>query len=243
MKIGEFMDYEVKIDAFEGPLDLLLHLIKESKVNIWDIEIVDITTQYLDYIQRMESLNLNIASEYLVMASELIEMKSKLLLPRHQEEEEEEEDPREALIQRLIEYQQYKDITEKFKELSDVRKEVYTKIPDSLKEYQEDGVVMNSDVSLDDLVSAFEKFLKRKEKEKPLSTTVTKKEISVEDRRKSIQKILHTKKKVDFFELFDVITKEYIVVTFLAILEMARKSELYISQENNFDKITVEEVK
>lgn len=243
MKIGEFMDYEVKIDAFEGPLDLLLHLIKESKVNIWDIEIVDITTQYLDYIQRMESLNLNIASEYLVMASELIEMKSKLLLPRHQEVEEEEEDPREALIQRLIEYQQYKDITEKFKELSDVRKEVYTKIPDSLKEYQEDGVVMNSDVSLDDLVSAFEKFLKRKEKEKPLSTTVTKKEISVEDRRKSIQKILHTKKKVDFFELFDVITKEYIVVTFLAILEMARKSELYISQENNFDKITVEEVK
>lgn len=243
MKIGEFMDYEVKIDAFEGPLDLLLHLIKESKVNIWDIEIVDITTQYLDYIQRMESLNLNIASEYLVMASELIEMKSKLLLPRHQEEEEEEEDPREALIQRLIEYQQYKDITEKFKELSDVRKEVYTKIPESLKEYQEDGVVMNSDVSLDDLVSAFEKFLKRKEKEKPLSTTVTKKEISVEERRKSIQKILHTKKKVDFFELFDVITKEYIVVTFLAILEMARKSELYIRQENNFDKITVEEVK
>ncbi len=243
MKIGEFMDYEVKIDAFEGPLDLLLHLIKESKVNIWDIEIVDITTQYLDYIQRMESLNLNIASEYLVMASELIEMKSKLLLPRHQEVEEEEEDPREALIQRLIEYQQYKDITEKFKELSDVRKEVYTKIPESLKEYQEDGVVMNSDVSLDDLVSAFEKFLKRKEKEKPLSTTVTKKEISVEERRKSIQKILHTKKKVDFFELFDVITKEYIVVTFLAILEMARKSELYIRQENNFDKITVEEVK
>ena len=237
------MDYEVKIDAFEGPLDLLLHLIKESKVNIWDIEIVDITTQYLEYIQRMESLNLNIASEYLVMASELIEMKSKLLLPRHQEIEEEEEDPREALIQRLIEYQQYKDVTEKFKELSEVRKEIYTKVPDSLKEYQEDGVVMNSDVSLDDLVSAFEKFLKRKEKEKPLSTTVTKREISVEERRKSIQKILHTKKKVDFFELFEVITKEYIVVTFLAILEMARKNELYIRQENNFDKIIVEEVK
>ena len=237
------MDYEVKIDAFEGPLDLLLHLIKESKVNIWDIEIVDITTQYLEYIQRMESLNLNIASEYLVMASELIEMKSKLLLPRHQKIEEEEEDPREALIQRLIEYQQYKDVTEKFKELSEVRKEIYTKVPDSLKEYQEDGVVMNSDVSLDDLVSAFEKFLKRKEKEKPLSTTVTKREISVEERRKSIQKILHTKKKVDFFELFEVITKEYIVVTFLAILEMARKNELYIRQENNFDKIIVEEVK
>ena len=243
MKMGDSMDYEVKIDAFEGPLDLLLHLIKESKVDIWDIEIVDITTQYLDYIKRMESLNLNIASEYLIMASELIEMKSKLLLPRHKDiEEEEEEDPREALIQRLIEYQQYKDITLRFKELSKVRQEVYTKIPESLKEYQEDGIVMNSDVTLDDLMMAFEKFLKRKEAEKPLSTTVTKKEVSVEERRKSIRGILHTKKKVDFFELFDVITKEYIVVTFLAILEMARKSELLIRQENNFDQIIVEAV-
>lgn len=235
------MEYEVKIDAFEGPLDLLLHLIKESKVDIWEIEIVDITTQYLDYIKRMESLNLNIASEYLVMASELIEMKSKLLLPRYQEkEEDEEEDPRETLIQRLIEYQQYKDITEKFKELSEIRQEVYTKVPESLKEYQEDGITMNGDVTLEDLMKAFEKFLKRKEEEKPLSTTVTRKEISVEERRKSIRHILSTKRKVDFFELFDIVTKEYIVVTFLAVLEMARKNELIIRQENNFDQIIVE---
>lgn len=243
MRMGDSMDYEVKIDAFEGPLDLLLHLIKESKVDIWDIEIVDITTQYLGYIKKMESLNLNIASEYIVMASELIEMKSKLLLPRHKDvEEEEEEDPREVLIQRLIEYQQYKDVTSKFKELSEVRQEVYTKIPESLKEYQEDGIVMNSDVTLDDLMTAFEKFLKRKDAEKPLSTTVTKKEISVEERRKSIRGILQIKKKVDFFELFDTVTKEYIVVTFLAILEMARKSELLIRQENNFEQIIVEAV-
>lgn len=243
MRMGDSMDYEVKIDAFEGPLDLLLHLIKESKVDIWDIEIVDITTQYLGYIKKMESLNLNIASEYIVMASELIEMKSKLLLPRHKDvEEEEEEDPREVLIQRLIEYQQYKDVTSKFKELSEVRQEVYTKIPESLKEYQEDGIVMNSDVTLDDLMTAFEKFLKRKDAEKPLSTTVTKKEISVEERRKSIRGILQIKKKVDFFELFDAVTKEYIVVTFLAILEMARKSELLIRQENNFEQIIVEAV-
>ncbi len=238
------MEYEVKIDAFEGPLDLLLHLIKESKVDIWEIEIVDITTQYLDYIKKMESLNLNIASEYLVMASELIEMKSKLLLPRHKDvsEEEEEEDPRETLIQRLIEYQHYKDVTSKLKELSEVRKEVYTKIPESLKEYQEEGIMMNSDVTLDDLMNAFEKFLKRKEEEKPLSTTVTKKEISVEERRKSIQGILRTNKKVNFFELFEIVTKEYIVVTFLAILEMARKNELLIRQENNFDQIIVEAI-
>ena len=115
------MEYEVKIDAFEGPLDLLLHLIKESKVDIWDIKIVDITDQYLNYIKSMERLNLNIASEYLVMASELMEMKSKLLLPRTEVEDVEEEDPREQLIQKLIDYQKYKDMTKNFKELEEER--------------------------------------------------------------------------------------------------------------------------
>ena len=145
---------------FEGPLDLLLHLLKESKVDIWDIKIVDITDQYLNYIKSMESLNLSIASEYLVMASELMEMKSKMLLPRFQEETEEEEvDPREQLIQKLIEYQKYKDMTKSFKELEEVRHEVYTKTPESLKEYVEEGTVIASDVTLDDLMKAFQKFL------------------------------------------------------------------------------------
>lgn len=237
------MEYAIKIDAFEGPLDLLLHLIKESKVDIWDIKIVDITDQYLNYIKSMESLNLNIASEYLVMASELIEMKSKMLLPRYQEEnQEEEEDPREQLIQRLIEYQRYKEMTKNFKELEEVRHEFYTKAPESLKEYVDEGTVISSDVTLDDLMSAFEKFLQRKKLEKPLSTTVTKKEITVEERRRSIRNILREKKKVDFFELFDEITKEYVVVTFLAVLEMAKKQELTIYQENNFDQIICEVV-
>ena len=235
------MEYEVKINAFEGPLDLLLHLIKESKVDIWDIKIVDITDQYLNYIRSMERLNLNIASDYLVMASELMEMKSKLLLPRTKlEEEDEEEDPREKLIQRLIEYQKYKDMTKNFKELEENRHEFYTKPPESLKEYTDEGVITNTDLSLDDLMKAFQKFLERKEAEKPLATTVTKKEITVEERRTSIRKILKEKKKVDFFELFDVLTKEYIVVTFLAVLEMARKQELTIYQENNFDNIICE---
>ena len=235
------MEYEVKIDSFNGPLDLLLHLIKESKVDIWDIKIVDITDQYLNYIKSMERLNLNIASEYLVMAAELMEMKSKLLLPRTKlEEEVEEEDPREKLIQRLIEYQKYKDMTESFKELEENRHEFYTKPPESLKEYAPEGTIVNSDLSLDDLMLAFQKFLKRKEKEKPLATTVTKKEITVSERRTEIKNILHKKKKVDFFELFDVVTKEYIVVTFLAVLEMARKQELIIYQENNFDNIICE---
>ena len=234
------MEYEVKIDAFEGPLDLLLHLIKESKVDIWDIKIVDITDQYLKYIKSMEKLNLNIASEYLVMASELMEMKSKLLLPRTQLEEEEEEDPREKLIQKLIEYQKYKEMTKNFKELETDRHEFFTKAPENLKEYAPEGTIVNSDLSLDDLMKAFSKFLERKEHEKPLATTVTKKEITVEERRNSIRNILKVKKKVNFFELFDVVTKEYIVVTFLAVLEMARKQELTIYQENNFDNIICE---
>ena len=235
------MEYEVKIDAFEGPLDLLLHLIKESKVDIWDIKIVDITEQYLNYIKSMERLNLNIASEYLVMASELMEMKSKLLLPRTKlEEEEEEEDPREKLIQKLIEYQRYKEMTKNFKELEENRHEFYTKPPESLKEYAPEGTISNTDLSLDDLMKAFQKFLDRKKQEKPLTTTVTKREITVEERRTAIRDILKRKKKVDFFELFDVLTKEYIVVTFLAVLEMARKQELTIYQENNFDNIICE---
>lgn len=235
------MEYEVKIDAFEGPLDLLLHLIKESKVDIWDIKIVEITDQYLNYIKSMERLNLNIASDYLVMASELMEMKSKLLLPRTKlDEEEEEEDPREKLIQKLIEYQKYKDMTKNFKELEENRHKFYTKPPESLKEYAPEGVISNTDLSLDDLMKAFQKFLDRKEHEKPLATTVTKREITVEERSKDIKRILKEKKKVNFFELFDVLTKEYIVVTFLTVLEMARRQELTIYQENNFDNIICE---
>lgn len=237
------MDYKVKIDAFEGPLDLLLHLVKESKVDIWDIKIVYITDQYLDYIKSMQDLNLDVASEYLVMASELIEMKSKMLLPREQNDEEiEEEDPREVLIQRLVEYQRYKDMTKNFKEMESLRQEFYTKAPENLKEYVEENTVISNDVTLDDLMLAFEKFLERKQAEKPLSTTVTKKEITVEERRKSIHNILKEKKKANFFELFEVINKPYVVVTFLAILEMAKKKELVIYQENDFDNIIVEVV-
>ena len=238
------MEYEVKIDNFEGPLDLLLHLIKESKVDIWEISIADIAEEYLAYIQRMEKLNLDIASEYLVMASELIEMKSRMLLPRSEKEVgiEEEEDPKERLIRRLVEYQKYKEVTKNFKELESLRQEFYTKAPGNLKEYVEEGVVPSSDVTLEDLMLAFQKFLNRKELEKPLQTTVTKKEITVEERRKRIRDILSKKKRVDFFELFEVITREYIVVTFLAILEMAKKQELLIKQENDFSQIMIEVV-
>lgn len=235
------MNIEIKINEFEGPLDLLLHLIKESKMDIFDLKIEVITDQYLEYINKMEEMNLNIASSYLVMAAELIEMKSRMLLPRHEEDEEQEEDPQEQLVNRLIEYQRYKDLTLKFKDLEEERHKVYTKSPENIKEYlPEVEVISNTDVTLDDLIKAFQKFLERQKENEPLSTKVTKKEMSVEDRRKSIRKILKKKHKFNFLELFDVLTKEYVVVTFLAILEMARQNELIIVQESNFGEIMCE---
>lgn len=236
------MEYALNIDSFQGPLDLLLHLIKESKMDIFDLKIEEITNQYLDYINKMEEMNLNIASSYLVMSAELLEIKSKMLLPQHHDDEEEqEEDPRESLVNRLIEYQRYKDLTSEFKNLEEERQMIYTKMPENIKEYLgEDQVINGGEVTLDDLLLAFQKFLERQKLKQPLNTKVTSKEISVEYRRKSIRKILKAKKRVNFTELFDVVTREYVVVTFLAILEMARAKELLIRQENNFDEIICE---
>ena len=124
-KVGDMMETNFVINDFEGPLDLLLHLIKTSKMSIYDIKIEEITRQYVDFINKMKEMNLDIASEYLVMASELIELKSKMLLPKT-EEDEEEEDPREELVNRLLEYQKYKDMVETFRNLETERKEVYT---------------------------------------------------------------------------------------------------------------------
>jgi len=233
------MDILFKIQDFAGPLDLLLHLIKQSDIDIFDIRIEEITKQYLDYIEAMENLNLNIASEYLVMAAELIEMKSSILLPKNKIEtdDEYEIDPREQLINRLLEYKQYKEITKDFKELEEARKEIYTKVPSNRKNYMDDTTVNIKDVSLDDLVNAFQKFLERKDLEKPLNTKITKKEYSVHVRSTEIKDILKKKKKVEFKELFDNYSKDYIVVTFLSILDLAKKQELDIKQKSNFDEI------
>ena len=233
------MEIMLKIDDFEGPLDLLLHLIKEKKMDLLHLNLKEIIDEYLDFINKMEEMNLNIASSYLVMASELVEMKSNLLLPRTEEVVEEEEKSEESLINRLIEYQKYKDITKNFKELEEERKNIYTKLPENLKEYDENAI-KNLDVSLDDLLNAFKKFLERKKLESPLQTQVTKKEMSVEERTISIRKILKKKGKVNFLDLFEVYNKEYVVVTFLAILEMCKKNEITITQEHKFGDIICE---
>ena len=231
------MHYEVNINEFNGPLDLLLHLIKKSNIDIYDISLEDITNQYMDYIKSMEELNLDIASEYLVMASELLEYKSRSLLPKKEEEcDEFEEDPKEELIKRLIDYKKYKEVTETFKELENVRSEIFTKVPSDISEYSE-GLRNSGDLSVNDLLDAFKKFIDRKELEKPLHTTVTKKELSVTDRINNIKDIIKNKKEVSFIELFDNYNKTYVVVTFLAILEMYKNKEISIVQDNNFENI------
>ena len=236
------MKYNVYIPEFEGPLDLLLHLIKQSNIDIYDISIDDITKQYLDYINKMEEMNLDIASEYLVMAAELIEIKSNMLLPKKEiEDDEYEEDPKDKLIKRLLEYESYKNLTNKFKKLEEYRHEVYTKERNSLTEYQDEDKDIDYGVNLDDLINALNKFLEEKELEKPLNTKITNKEYSITKRSGEIRKILKKKKKISFNELFDVITKEYVVVTFLSILNMTRKQEIIIEQENNFKDIFIKE--
>ncbi len=234
------MEYKFKINEFEGPLDLLLSLIKESKMDIMNIEIIKLANQYLDYIQNMKELNLVVASEYLVLASELMYLKSKYLLPKQEEVDEEVEEAKENLVNRLLEYKQYKEVTAAFKNLEEKRKEVYTKIPSDLKEYKTDKIKLGEDVTLDDLLKAFQNFLERKKYEEPMITKVTTKEISVDERTNDIRRILKSRKRVEFFELFDNFSKSYVVVTFLSILEMAKKNEISIVQENNFDKIYCE---
>lgn len=235
------MEYTLKLDQFEGPLDLLLHLIKESKMDIFNLKLEVIIDEYLDYINQMEKMNLNIASSYLVMASELLEIKSRLLLPRYEEVDEEEEDPKEVLVNRLIEYQRYKDLTSEFKFLEEERKNIYTKLPENINEYRgEVEVISNTDLTLSDLIEAFKRFIERQKDNRPLSTKITTKEYSVEERCASIKYVLKSKGKVKFTDLFEVLTKKYVVVTFLAILEMARNKELIITQDDNFGEIFCE---
>lgn len=236
------MTYEITLPDFEGPLDLLLHLIKQENINITEISIDKITSQYLDYINKMDEMNLNIASEYLVMAAELIEIKSSTLLPKKEiEDDQYEEDPKEALINKLLEYEQYKNVTNTFKELEALRQEVYTKEPNILNEYQEYQENIDYGVNLNDLIEALRKFMEQKELSKPLNTKITNKEYSVGKRCNEIRKILKQKKQVNFADLFDIITKEYIIVTFLSILSMSRKQEIELEQENNFKNIIIKE--
>ena len=231
------------IGDFEGPLDLLLHLIKKSKMEIFDIEISKITEEYINYINSMAELNLDIASEYLVMAAELIEMKSKKLLPAKEEKEDEEDiNPEEELKRRLIEYKKYKESTEVFRNLEEKRSNYFTKSPENIKNYSLEKLENDGNVSLFDLLDAFQKLLERREASKPRNTKIARKEMSVKERVIKIRDILKTRKTVNFVELFDDFSKPYVVVTFLSVLEMVKGREINIKQASNFSEIYLERV-
>ena len=232
------MEYNFKLQEFEGPLDLLLHLIRKNNLDIFDINIAEVTNQYLEYIIHLEKLNLNVDSEYLVMASELTYLKSRELLP-HNDEDEEEEDPKQELIDRLILYQKYKDVCDELRNLEANRKEYYTKSPSFLNEFHESSAIISDEISLDDLAKAFLKFQEKQELAKPLNTVVTRKEYSVRKRSSEILNCLKKSKVVVFDDLFDVYRKDYIVVTFLSILELAKNGNILLKQDNNLDSIVL----
>ncbi len=234
--------FELKINDFEGPLDLLLHLVKKEKLDIYQIDINKIIDAYLDFIKSIDPNDLDQSSEYLVMASELIHLKSRLLVNEEIEEDDEEYEfnTEEDLKNRLIEYEAYKKISESLKELEEKRGSFLTKEPSNLNEYKKEVPLEQMD--LNSLINALLELNKRKEYEKPIQTKITKKELSVEDKTKYINNILTKKKKVSFIDLFEVITKEEIIVTFLSILNMSKDKIITIYQENNFKDIIIERI-
>lgn len=236
------MKYNFCINDFEGPLDLLLHLVKISKIDIYEINISMIIEQYLEYIHSLKDNNIDVASEYLVMASELIHLKSKLLVNTKEEIEEDEYsiNSEEELREKLIEYGKYKEVLKDFQELEEKRSEVYTKIPEDIKEYADIKQLPKGIFDLEDLQSAYLNYLKRKEKEKPFNTKITRKELRIEDKINYIRNILKKNKKIEFFDLFEKFDKENVVVTFLSLLEMAKKDEISLSQKDNFSPIIIE---
>lgn len=241
--------YNVKIDAFEGPLDLLLHLINRLEIDIYDIPVAEITEQYLLYIHTMQVLQLDVASEYLVMAATLLAIKSKMLLPKHEDnlfDEElglaDEEDTMEELVERLVEYRKYKEAAVDFKEMEKERGLMFTKPPSDLtdyaKEIQPEKTELN--VSLYDMLGAFQKLMRRQKLQKPLSTKIARQEIPIETRMAEILDDLRQfKVRKSFFDLFSVPDRENIVVTFLAVLELMKRHEIFIEQEDNFSEIYV----
>lgn len=245
--------YNVKIDAFEGPLDLLLHLINRLEIDIYDIPVAEITEQYLLYIHTMQELQLDVASEYLVMAATLLAIKSKMLLPKHEDELledeysiEQEENPMDELVERLIEYRKYKEAAVDFKALETERGLMFTKPPSDLSDYVNENQPEKTElnVSLYDMLGALQKLLRRQKLQKPLSTKIARQEIPIEKRMIEILNDLRSVKgRKSFNDLFPFPNREHIVVTFLAVLELIKRKEINIEQEQNFSEIYLSAIK
>jgi segregation and condensation protein A len=242
------MSYEVKTEAFEGPLDLLLHLINRLEIDIYDIKMAEITSQYMEHIHAMRVLELNEASEYLVMAATLLSIKSKMLLPIHQDDEMEGDfdisfnDPRDELVLKLIEYKKYKEAANSFHEMEESRSLFFTRPPADLSSYQDNQqlALFELDVNVYDMLGAFQKMLRRKQLNVPLHTRISKQEISIKDQMKSVVTTLkQSGGKLSFFDLFTSKDKMTIVITFLSLLELMKRQIVQIEQKSNFEELFV----
>lgn len=229
-------DYRVQLPVFEGPLDLLLHLIKKSEINIYDIPIALITQQYLEYLDLMKSLNLNIAGEFLVMAATLIHIKSKMLLPPEDlQEEEPEEDPRAELVHRLLEYQRFKDAAEGLAHREETWREAFRRPQDCVEPEQE---ILLTEVSLFDLMEALRTVLTRVPKEGVME--ILPDELSVRQRMSLVMERLERSGGITFDALFEKErTRAAVIVTFLALLELIKLQLIAVQQIRLFETIWI----
>jgi len=229
--------YSVKLPIFEGPLDLLLHLIRENKIDIYDIPIALITHQYLEYLELMKELNLDIAGEFLVMAATLIHIKSRMLLPVDEDvPEEDREDPRIELVQRLLEYQAFKEASLALREREIEWSNIFTRSPES-GELDAEGELNLFDLSLFDLLGAFKRIL---EKTPPEIVTITRETLTVKDRIAYILERIEDTDAIRFEDLFDGDrTRPRLIVTFVALLEILRLGLARAYQEETFGSIWI----
>ncbi|MYL37950.1 segregation/condensation protein A [Halobacillus litoralis] len=238
--------YQVKVEGFEGPLDLLLHLINRYEIDIYDIPVSQITDQYMHYIHTMQELELDLASEYLVMAATLLAIKSQMLLPQPQldedmEDMELEEDPREELMRRLIEYRKYKQAADELKQKELDANRIYTRPPLDLADQEEEKAeVRPGEASIYDMIQAMGRLMKRSKEKQPEEARVQRDEIPIQMRMDEIlNQMKSSKEGTPFYQLFEKRTRPHIVVTFIALLELMKSNEITCVQQEHFEELIV----
>lgn len=244
------MAIPVKLNVFEGPLDLLLHLIDKNKIDIYDIPIVEITDQYMEYIHSMEKEDLGIMSEFMVMAATLLDIKCKMLLPKEVNEEGEEEDPRAELVQKLLEYKMYKYISYELKDKMDAAANVYYReadIPKEVLKYKEpvDPAELLRGMTLEKLNAIFKSVIRRQEdKIDPIRSrfgTIEKEEVSLSEKMLELKEFAGKHKKFSFRALLEKQhSRIQVIVTFLSILELMKMGHIHVDQETLFGEIEIE---
>jgi segregation and condensation protein A len=239
-------EIKVKLAVFEGPLDLLLHLIQQLEIDIYDIPIAEVTNQYLSYLHTMQSLQLEVAGEYLVMAATLMALKSQMLLPKQEIEFAEftdyEEDPRDDLVNQLLEYRKFKYAAGVLAEKEAERSQLFTKEATNLTDYLEEPVLLPDKFNKIDLFLAIHELLEKKRQQQPLTTTVESDEITIEESLVYLRgrlARLSNGEELLFESLFVQNTRQGVVTTFLALLELIKKGEATIRQADNFQAIQI----